>query len=59
MNQTKLNKSTMSSNKSMIAEQKKDENEEEDFNFDKIDKDSRWFSDFNRVTGDLVKYSFK
>lgn len=59
MNQTKLNRTSMTSNKSMIAEDKKNDNDEEDFNFDKIHADSRWLSDFNRVTGDLIKYSFK
>lgn len=59
MNQTTLNKTSMTSNKSMIAGDKKNDNDEEDFNLDKIDPDSRWNSDFNRVTGDLIKYSFK
>lgn len=60
-NQTiKLNKTSMSSNKSMIAEEeKKNDSAEEDFNFDKIHPDNRWLSDFNRITGDLIKYSFK
>lgn len=66
INQTitdKLGAKDKSLNRSSIIvdepKDKKDQDDQYNFNFDKIDPDDRWLSDFNRVSGDLIKYSFE